>query len=223
MKSKKKKLLSLVIATVFCMTSFAVSGAAADKAYAEGIETYFPENISMIYYPKDKINNYYWLGEDTEVTIDMDSVQTTDTEVASVIYDSGYDVNYYYYILTDKAGKATVSFKAKYTGSENWTDITLEVKSTKYVRPCKSIKVGKKNYTKKFNNSSLFYSKKKISGKVNVTPAKGWKITGIWYYKFKKDKEKRIKNKTKITLNNGDYLYVEFKKKGVYEYVVIYR
>ncbi len=49
MKNKtNKKLLSLIIAVVFCATTFVVTGASVDKAYAEGNGFALPADMNMI-------------------------------------------------------------------------------------------------------------------------------------------------------------------------------
>ena len=215
---KSKKFLSLLIAVVFCVTTFAVSGAAADKAFAEGGTIDFPTKLSMIYYPNDSAPNYVLLENDMKVTIDMDTVQSTDPEVATLKIKSE---DGQYGIYTTKAGKATVTFKAIAPGSATYVDWAIDVKVTKYANPCKSFKIGKKNYVKKFKKQYWFLAPKKISGKLVIKPAKGWKMTGIEKYTDKAGTWKKVKNKKKIKLVKNDSVLAHFKKKDIHEMVLI--
>ena len=216
---KSKKILSLLIAAVFCVTTFAVSGVAVEKVYAEEENLDLPTSIDVLYYPKDKANCWEYLADSGLVEIDMESVQSTDLEVAWMEYDSKYQE---YDVWTSKPGTATLTFQAKAPESSVWVDATLIVNSNKYVRPCKTFKIGKKNYTKKFTNKAYFSSKKKVSGKLVIKPAKGWKIKEIQKVNFKTYKSKKVKNKSKITMKKNDYLFVSFKKNGVWEYLGFY-
>lgn len=227
MKNKmSKKLLSLVIAVVFCATTFVMTGASVDKAYAENDGYTPPSQMYMTYYPKWKSGNTEWYVDDTDYTIEMDSVTSTNPDVARLVYEPGEE-GYpgYYYLKTKKPGKATLTFYGALPGSGTSDQMTLKVTVYKWVKPCKTFKVGSKSYSKKFNNKNYYGASKKVSGKLVVKARKGWKITYIGKFIDKKNKMVRIKNKRKVTLKKYDEIYVEFKKKGTqrYEYVVLYR
>lgn len=227
MKNKmSKKLLSLVIAVVFCATTFVMTGASVDKVYAENDGYIPPSQMQMTYYPKWKSGNTEWYADDTDITIEMDSVTSTNPDVARLVYEPGEGgYSGYYYLKTKKPGKATLTFYGTLPGSGTSDQKTVKVTVYKWVKPCKTFKVGSKSYSKKFNKKSQYGTPKKISGKLVVKAKKGWKITYMSKYISKKDKVVNVKNKRKITLKKGDDLYVEFKKKGTqrYEYVLLYR
>lgn len=96
-----------------------------------------------------------------------------------------------------KPGKAKVTFqygKKKYT-------ITVQVKS--WENPCKTFKIGKKNYVKNFNASRRYYLSKQnkdITGTINIVPQKGWKINEIYVFGMGS-----VKNKSKVTIHGGRY------------------
>ena len=222
-KTMGKKVLSLIIAAVFGLTTFAVTGASVDKVYADGVED-LPETMSMTYYPKWKSGNSEWLADESYVKIKMDSVKSSNSSVAKLKHDT-YDGNGYYYIKTKKTGKATLTFKAKAPGEDKWTKATIKVKVYKWERPVKTFKIGSKSYKKKFNKKSVYGTSKKVSGKLVIKAKKGWKIDFMEKYDSENNKFVKIKNKQKVTLKKGDDIYVNFKKKGAdrYEYIDLYR
>lgn len=86
------------------------------------------------------------------------------------------------------------------------------VNVTNYKNACKSFKIGNKEYAKKFKNKPIIglgiKRNKKLTGKVNVKPAKGWELINLGLTSnskidtmFYSDTFKIIKNKSNITLN----------------------
>ena len=134
-----------------------------------------------------------------------------------------YDV-YYYWIDTLKAGTTVLTFQAK-IGEGQWEEKTMTVKALKYVNPCKTFKVGKRSFVKKYNSKVDYKTSKKVSGKLVITPKTGWKITSIEKYIRKQSTYKTIKNKRKVTLAKGDEIRVEFMKKstGAWEFITLER
>lgn len=211
---------------MFCATSLVFTGASIDKAYADdGLN--IKDEITMTYYPKWKDGNSEELAPIHEVTIDIDSVKSTNSSIASIFVDD-YDYNDgygSYFVVTKKPGKATLTFDAKASDSDIWVSKTVKVTVNKWVKPCKTFKIGKKNYAKKFKKNNWGKVYKKASGKLVIKPKKGWKIVSIEKWIDKKQKTKKIKNKKKVKLALYDEIIVNFKKKGkdVYEYIVLTR
>ncbi len=104
-------------------------------------------------------------------------------------------------LLTPKK-PGTVKFSFKYKENGKITSHTLTVKIVKYVCPVSEVKFGSSNLTKKFKTAFFCSIKgKKKTGKLTVTPKKGWKLENIYISDGKKDTQ--IKNGSKITLKRG--------------------
>ena len=69
----------------------------------------------------------------------------------------------------------------------------------KYANPVKTFKVGSKNYASKFNKDyiSVLYDQEKLSGKLEISPNKNWKLKKIWLSKARTSKV--VKNGDKIS------------------------
>ena len=104
-------------------------------------------------------------------------------------------------LLTPKK-PGTVTFSFKYKEDGKVTSHTLKAKIVKYVCPVSKVKFGSSKLTKKFKTSFFCSIKgKKKTGKLTVTPKKGWKVESISIFGGQKDKQ--IKNGSKITLKRG--------------------
>ena len=115
-------------------------------------------------------------------------------------------------LIPKKPGTVKFSFKFKEGGKT--TSHTVRVKIVKYVSPVSKIKFGSKNLTKKFKNAFFYGIKaKKKTGKITVTPKKGWKLENIYLYGGKS--EKVIKNGSKVTLKRGQGLSIVLTKNNV--------
>lgn len=217
-----KRCAVLAIAAVMLAACFAVLASPA-KAYAAGVDD-IRDSMTVIYYPKAKELSNAVIAYGSEVVIDMDSVLSSNSKVASLKKNKNGRITEYL-VRTKKTGRATLSFRAKNVGDEEYVDKTIEVTSKKYVNPVKTMKIGKKNYASRFKVRPAYYQGKKISGKVSVKPGKGWKVSSIWFYDYSKKKDKLIKNGRKITLGKGDSLFVWLNRKGtdINEWVQVYR
>ena len=101
------------------------------------------------------------------------------------------------YISIKGPGKATLTAVAKKAGGKYKT-YKIKVTVEEYTNPLKTFKIGAKSYKKKFNDkiSVGTMSKKTLSGKLNIKPAKGFKITKITAsYPIKKNGERVYVNK----------------------------
>lgn len=98
-----------------------------------------------------------------------------------------------------KESKAELSFTLG--GKEYTTDIIVKP----YVNPCKTFKIGSKDFRDKFNKTpqyNLTRQKKVISGKTVIKAKKGWKIKKIELNEgFSSGKIVKIKNGENIVLN----------------------
>ena len=112
------------------------------------------------------------------------------------------------YKLSLKAEKTTISCKVK--GVKLST--TLKVK--KYSNPCKSIKLGSKNFTSKFSNYWEYKQTKTFKNqKLNIQMNKNWKITSIYVY--------NSSGSQYFTVNSNKF-NKKISLKGSYSYVDVY-
>ena len=112
----------------------------------------------------------------------------------------------YLSIKAKKAVKGKLSFTAAFKGKKQNYKVT--VTAVKYKNPFKSFKIGKTDYAKKFNkDTTTFYLKKGVSGKLSIKMNKGFKLDKLWLF------EKVIKNNSKITLDEGSMISVSYFNK----------
>ena len=221
--AKSKRILSLVIAAVFAMTGFVAFGHSAEKAYAEeGVEP-IDSSLYVLYYPKDKEWNTWEVADSNNWTVDMTSAKSSNPKVA-VLKSENWDGAMHYYIYIKKKGKASITFKAKAKGTEQFVSKKVYVNAyAKYVCPVKTFKIGKKSYKSKFNKRDQYSTVKPVKGKLNIKAKKGWKIKSVKIYTSATDKSKKIKKTKNIKLKKGQALDVTFKKGRVTEMISIYR
>lgn len=111
-------------------------------------------------------------------------------------------------------GKSTVSYTYTEKGGKKRKVIDHYI-IKKYSNPVKSLKIGKKEYQKKFNNTTHFKIKKKNirNKKIKVQLNKGWKLEKITRatsdFKFT-----NYKNGAKIPFNKKDVLQIWFHRKN---------
>lgn len=121
------------------------------------------------------------------------------------------NVDYY------RTGKAKISFDLIYGKVKKHFTCKVIVKN--YVNPCKSFKLGSKNYASGFSSKSQQYVTYKGTKKykVSVKPAKGWKLQEILFYNNKTTKV--IKNNSTVTCKSSwNYIAAYFYKPGTGEY-----
>ena len=219
MKEKfSKRILSLFIAVVFCLTTFAMTGFSVDKAYAEEYEYEFPDTTYVVLYPKDASRSKTWLPDDWWVDIDMETVTYSKEGIAELVKNAYIDeddgtVEYYYHLQGLKVGTTVLTFQVR-LGEGPWEEKIMTVNVVKYVNPFKTLKVGKKSYVKKFNSKVEYKTSKKVSGKLVITPKKGWQLIELRKYIHKKSQYINIKNKKKVKLAKKDDLQIRLWKKG---------
>ena len=220
MKEKfSKRILSLFIAAVFCLTTFAVTGASVDKVYADDYEYELPSTIEKVYYPNNPEYNAEPLASEPLLYIDMESVTYSKEGVAQLVRreygdpEEGPIGGGDYAVEILKAGTTVLTFQARINEGQR-EEKTMTVKVLKYTNPCKTFKVGKRSYLKRYNSKIEYRASKKVSGKLVITPKTGWKIISIRKYIGKQSIYKTIKNNRKVTLAKGDLIDVRLQKKG---------
>ena len=162
----------------------------------------------VVYYPKyESYENTYVLkapkGEE-----DLSSNLTKCVSSNKGVLDYRYIFSNSIELEVKKAGTATLTCVYK----EKEYKIKYVVK--KYVNPVKTLKIGKKNYAKKFKKSHyLSGCSYPIKGKLNVVAAKNWKLKTMRLSYYDKEGgycEKNVKNGKKIY---GLSLSLTFKNK----------
>ena len=154
----------------------------------------------------------------------ISNVKSSNPKVATIQLDhhvySGthvYSIN----VTIKKAGTTKLSFK---WGGKKY-NIKYIVK--KYTNPVKAFKIGSKDFASRFAPKALTHAGMYVSmgskatsynGKVQIQPAKGWKISKIWYWG--NNKLRFIKNGG--TVSKAQTLYVSIKRGTQHEILYVY-
>lgn len=194
----------------------------ATKVQAKG--PVFPKKIEMKIYPKCpksesvKSTNYFVLwGE--KIT----QLKNSNKKVATVKKNkynwSSLD------IIPRSVGKTKITFKCS---GKKFTTI---VNVSEYESPFKSIKIGKKDFTKNYNVSNYYCltgQTENLEGKLRIKLKKNWKIENmkITYYDNPWDMRK-IKNNQNITLRTDVWdgatdFYIEVRNVKTKEKMTVY-
>lgn len=108
-------------------------------------------------------------------------------------------------------GTTKVTFQ--YTKKKFTTRITV----IKWESPCKTFKIGSRNYAKYFEKSgqyNLNKQEKDVNAKIKIVPKSGWKLQKIERFTAMDAKPKKVKNNSKVKLtteDTGTGIYVYFK------------
>ena len=212
-----RRKLAAFLAVVMLASCFVVVG--APKAYADSAKVVKYAKTVKISTGSPEI--YFDMSNKVK-KIKKVKVTSSNKSVLKVV-DSAF-------LEVKKAGTSTLTIKVT-DKSGHVHKYKSTVKVYKYKNAFKSFKIGKKQLRtkfKKYTNAWFDYGKLK-SGKINITPASGWKLVSIKYEAYIGDKhyKKTIKNKSKINLDkNGDYeitVKMKNKKTGLKEeYIVMY-
>ena len=169
-----------------------------------------PEAVTVLWYGDSE--SYLYRPSGTDGKSRFTALGSSDRKVLKVktrkaIRNLGFVVTY------KKPGTAKVSFR--YGGRP------YEIKYTvrKYESPCKSFKIGSRNYTSCFKETPVYNLKSSevLKGRLQMTPRSGWKVVEIT------DGKNRYKNKEVVTLDPsvkdyvGSRLAVTFRHKKTKE------
>ena len=143
-----------------------------------------------------------WNTMTCETDLMVKKLKSSNPKVVSVkkLRDGGFSMR------VRKTGKADISYV--YGDTKRIESYIVK----KYTNPCRSLKIGNTEYAKLFDKTpSVHLDSKKLSGKIVVKPAKGWKLVEI-----RQGGARVVKNKKKVSLRqNGTYhLRITFQKKG---------
>lgn len=217
MKNFKKILASLL---VFVMVlSMGLVPAAEDVAAASKKNIYINpySTRTVTYYTGDNLSKYSGVISivGCSKASEIKSLKS-DNENIKVSARNGYiRVEY-----GDKAGKAKITCKVK--GVKLSTTFTVK----KYSNPCKSLKIGKTNLTKKYNKTWSYRQNKEFKNqKLDVQMNKNWKISTI-YVSNSSGTQRFYVNKNKFNKKisiKGNYssfsIYCENTKTGINEVI----
>lgn len=99
-----------------------------------------------------------------------EDITNSDTSVAHVSSMPGL-----LHIIPKKAGSTTITFTY---GGKTWKS---KINVSKWESPCKTFKVGRRDYSKYFEKASKYdlCGEKSVTSKVQIVPKSGWKLTKI--------------------------------------------
>lgn len=133
----------------------------------------------------------------------VSSLKSSRSKVASAAIET-YDGISYIVVTPKKKGKTTVSFK--YTWKKKTKKYRFVFTVVPYENPLRSLKIGKKGYAYKFRKNSYYALKGKVSGKLKLKAAKGWKIVDLALEE--KGHFVTVQAGKKLKLKRGQSLYV---------------
>lgn len=198
-KTMSEKILKRLI-PILMIFAVTITSVPAISVQAAG-EIYFPETIKVRNFPKrlksEKIQlkrvYIYSKGKITQL-------KSSDKKVATVKKEKS---SFYSCIEITPKSADTTKISFKYGGKK----YTSTVYVTDYENPFKSIKVGKKDLTKKFDKSNEYVYKQKhnMSGKLKIKLKKDWKVKSM-YLGYPDDKGGQVvKNNKNISLRTDMY------------------
>ena len=236
-----KKVLVVVLALLLAIPSLPVVDVEASVKKPKLLN----ENTTMTYYTGEKDfdnqSSLLFRGNQKNIsTIKISKVKSSNNKVLRAkrvkgIKNPAGRVDYDWVELTArKAGTVTVTFEAKVNGNKTYK-YKAKIKIVKYQNPFKSLEIGSKNYAsmfKRFEQTMWAQDGQDVlNGKLNIVPAKGWKISKIELRKGSyTNKYKKIKNGTKINLDGrkestwgGLSITMRHTKTGIIRHTLILR
>ncbi len=189
----KKLLTKLTAALLVCFTVLTIVPVSALQVQAA--QPKVEKRIYAILYPGNANSYHYLMIQNPKKNGKISNLKVEDGSVVELALSS--DKKNVTYRLK-KAGKTKISFK--YAGKTLSTTISVE----KWENPCSKFMLGKENLKKNFDKSGNFTQvtkkDKKITQKISVKAAPGWKIVSIGIYR---GKGKKVKNNSKVTLDSS--------------------
>lgn len=213
MKRMKRQILAMLLAalTVAGLFGSMTAEAAVPKLYT----------TEMTCYVMNPLMSYVEDIEGVKSTSQITNLKSSNPSVATVSKEkmSGSE-NASIVVLAKKAGKTVVSFTVKYgTGLKKSKKLKLNVTVKKYTNPCKSFKIGTKEYASYFKSTTFGFAKG--SGKtlkVSVKARSGWKLDHL-YVRSSRGETKDIKNNSKLNTKTYPSVYAQFVNKKTGDYL----
>lgn len=158
---------------------------------------------------KTKTYTFYTQGKK------MTSITSSDPSIATASFENVPVGDQYTNIVSVKFKKTGTVLIKEYREGES-TESSFTIKAVPYKAPVKSLKFGKKDFSKKIGKSYRFEGKP-FSGKVTFKKNKGWKFKKIYKFKTKElllgnTKLVPLKKNGKIKLGKGERLVLQFSK-----------
>lgn len=182
---------------------------------AQAASIYFEKKISFAMYPsrKNVVTTYYRYIQNPTSKGKVSQVKSSNKSVVEV--KKADHSNSAIGFTPKKPGTAKVTFK--YAGKKYTTTVTVK----NWENPCKTFKLGNKDYASKFNISGRYHlngQKKDKTVKVNIAAKKGWVLKKIT------NNFRVVKNKSKVKLllgDTGSNVEAQFKNKKTGEIVTL--
>ena len=149
-------------------------------------------------------------------------LKSTNLKVCTVKVE-GWDDYHYIDLRVEAVGKSTVSFTLTQGGVSKKYKFTVEVRP--WVNPFKTIKVGSKNYTKNFDDTSHYDTRANIKGKVTLKLKKGFEFKYIEHQSLKNEvlhKYTKMNPKVNAKLKNMEHITIVLLNKKYNEDIYFY-
>ena len=208
-KFNGKKIVSLFLALTLCLGAFMIPSqevnAASPTFYSTNNKIFLLKNTTYGYFitnptKKDKITN----------------IKVSNKKIVNAYRHQ--DTKYELCVVPKKAGTTKVTFKY---GKKTFS---MKITVAKWANPCKTLKLGNKDYASKFKNNDLnWFSKPSKSKKVklSVKANKGWTLKSITYNNGSGYKKIKNNSTIKIPSDKSSYLEALFCNKKTGEFVHI--
>lgn len=214
-KLNGKKIISLLLALTLCFGTVMIPSqevkAASPAFYATDVKVTLFKSSQTTY-------GYYVLNPTKKDKIT--NIKVKDKKILSASRSS--DTKYCLLIVPKKAGTTKITFKY---GKKTFS---MKVTVKNWSSPCKSFKLGNKDYSSKFKNHNYYFSNKPSKSKkvkISIKGNKNWKVDYISYFNGKTSKQIKNNSTIKITSKkNYSYITVRFynSKTMEYEYITLY-
>ena len=206
MKHTKRRAIVFVLLMLTVLGMFGVISARAE----EEPDVYSGIKSISLYAVKPRQTNMVpinWVSDKKQIK----NLKCSNSKVASVSIKK-HSGACFLAIVPKKAGKVKISFTAKYGENLQYSKkLNFKVTVLKYSNPCKSFKIGSKQYASLFKNNpeaKVRPQNKKL--KISVKPNKGWAVKKIEVYS---DLYKKVRNGGKVNMKKGGEICVTFRNK----------
>lgn len=231
MKTKLKRIMSCILTFIFAISVMAVPSMEAHATTFKRFDYYMGQDLQYLIYNS---GGSRYMSDYKLISVKSSNPNVVSTKIinSSDIYDNMSENGQNYAVCTaKKPGKATITYKYK-VGGYTYTD-KLKWEIVKYKNPFSSVKIGKQDYKKAFNQSKditipVSNEKQKLSIKLK----KGYELSGIslsyrakyWMNLYMGGKWEGIANNTKVDTKTIDVITVSVrdKKRGETETYEIY-
>ena len=166
--------------------------------YGDGFKDFVFENSAPCFaYEKDGVIEDLKSSDESILTVELGTINGDDDHK---------------YILTRTYGKpGNVKITFNYTWNGTTRDYSIDCTFYEYTNGFQSFKIGKNNYTKKYNKTFYFEPKKMKGGKLSIKASSGWTLEKIRIFDKAERKDTEVRNNSKVKLNKNTILFVTMK------------